>query len=308
MIFFGAVGFTHSVLLCCMFLKSEKVKVINQGIWLIKLLILRLSVNTTFFKYLQYFSIWDANFLYVLESIVFVDLVYVVDKAFDECAKQNNKIYILKAIISISVYITASFICFVSFQHNQTYVSVINAVFLAIFLVLAFIRTFEGNSILVAGMIGLNMNILGFYVQDDAAHNIGQDYNGFLIAFKYVFFLVFLIGMLGQGSSRLRTKKSTINELLALNTNKSEEDNRYVSSNKWTVYHYILTMICMGVPAGIYWQSQNHVEINNWMEINSMVWWLSGLFFYIWSLVSMKVFPDKDFSDLENYFREYQLQ
>lgn len=36
-----------------------------------------------------------------------------------------------------------------------------------------------------------------------------------------------------------------------------------------------------------------------------VVWWGSVLGIYIWSLVAMKVFPEQDFSDLENYFREY---
>jgi hypothetical protein len=61
------------------------------------------------------------------------------------------------------------------------------------------------------------------------------------------------MGMLCQGSNKLRTQKSTFNELLALNTNTSEEDNRYVSSNKWTVYHYIMIIIAASIPAVIGW-------------------------------------------------------
>lgn len=55
-IIFAAVGFMHFIVLCCMFLKSEKVKVINEGIWLIKIMVIavaalvyRLVVGTVFF-------------------------------------------------------------------------------------------------------------------------------------------------------------------------------------------------------------------------------------------------------------------
>lgn len=110
--------------------------------------------------------------------------------------------------------------------------------------------------------------------------------------------------MLCQGSNMLRTRKSTINELLALNTNPSEEDNRYVSSNKWTVYHYVMMMIAITVPALFCWTAETeHEEVPNWLWINKVVWWGSVLGLYVWSLLAMKLFPEQDFSDLENYFR-----
>lgn len=46
----------HLIIMCCMFLKSEKVKVINEGLWIVKViavallaLLLRLVVGTGFF-------------------------------------------------------------------------------------------------------------------------------------------------------------------------------------------------------------------------------------------------------------------
>jgi hypothetical protein len=66
--------------------------------------------------------------------------------------------------------------------------------------------------------------------------------------------------MLCQGSNKLRTRKSTINELLALNTNASEDDNRYVSSNKWTVYHYIMIIITATLPAAFFVWNEPETE------------------------------------------------
>jgi purine-cytosine permease-like protein len=77
-----------------MFCKSEKVKIINEGIWIIKVIIaallalfLRFTVGTTFFQYLEYISVWSANLLYLFIAIVFVDLAYAFDAYLDECAQ-----------------------------------------------------------------------------------------------------------------------------------------------------------------------------------------------------------------------------
>jgi hypothetical protein len=101
--------------------------------------------------------------------------------------------------------------------------------------------------------------------------------------------------MLCQGSNKLRTRKSTINELLALNTSASEDDNRYVSSNKWTVYHYIMIIITATIPAAIFtWKSTENSEDSEkfkWLEYNNLTWWIGTIVFYIWSLICSKLFP-----------------
>lgn len=301
----------HLIIMCCMFLKSEKVKVINEGLWIVKVLavallalLLRLVVGTGFFQYLTYFSIWGANLLYLFEAIVFVDLVYALDNSIDECAKENRKLYVLKAIVSISILIAASFLCFLSFQTNPTWICWTNAACLFVFLVIALLRIFPGNSILVAASVGLCINILGFYLQTDSGQL--NEYNTFLTIFKALFLVFLLLGMLCQGSNMLRTSKSTFNQLLALNTTSSEEDNRYVSSNKWTVYHYIMMMIAVTIPAVFCWHGPDvEHQIRDWLWINKTVWWGSVLGCYLWSLLATKLFPEQDFSDLENYFREY---
>jgi hypothetical protein len=139
--------------------------------WLIKIVIIaivalvyRLLVATAFFEYLGYFTIWGANLLYIFEAIVFVDLVYALDGRLDECAKENGKFYILKAIISISVVLAASFLCFVGFMHNPLWVCWANAICLVVFVILALLRLFQGNSIFVAASVCLCLNILGFYL------------------------------------------------------------------------------------------------------------------------------------------------
>lgn len=75
------------------------------------------------------------------------------------------------------------------------------------------------------------------------------------------------------------------------------------------MYHLIMAIICVSIPAIFCWHSDDsYLEIHWMLHINKMVWWCSVLFFYCWSLIAMKVFPSDDFSELENYFREYELK
>jgi hypothetical protein len=113
----------------------------------------------------------------------------------------------------------ASFLCFLSFKHNPPWVCWTNAACLLVFLLLALLRVFTGNSIMVAASIGLCLNILGFYLEEDSGEL--NQYNTFLTIFKVLFLIFLLLGMLCQGSNMLRTRKSTLNELLALNTTPS---------------------------------------------------------------------------------------
>lgn len=70
-----------------------------------------------------------------------------------------------------------------------------------------------------------------------------------------------------------------------------------------------MVVILMGVPGLFCWQEPNsHLGIDRAVAVGRYVAWISCCFWYLWSLLAMKVFPSEDFSDLENYFREYELK
>ena len=88
-VFFG-MGVTHLVLFGCMFLKSDKVKIINEGMWIIKILVglafsflFWLISGTAVFGVMSYVSVWIANWFYVFVALVFVDLVFALDATFE---------------------------------------------------------------------------------------------------------------------------------------------------------------------------------------------------------------------------------
>lgn len=165
--------------------------------------------------------------------------------------------------MSITLLITSSFICFISFRYNPSFVCWTNAICLFLFVIFAVLRIFPANSIFISSIIGLCINILGFYIKDDSSV---EDWNFSLHIIEILFVIFLLLGMLCPGSDSLRTRKSTLNELLALNTNSNEEDNRYVSSNKWTVYHYVMIIIASSIAVSICWDTKgNTEEVNKWL-------------------------------------------
>lgn len=79
-----------------------------------------------------------------------------------------------------------------------------------------------------------------------------------------------------------------------MNTAASEDDNRYVSSNKWTVYHYIMIIITLTIPAAIFTLETNkgsEEQDHDWAEYNYLTWWIGTVVLYIWSLICSKLFP-----------------
>ena len=171
---FVGVSLLHLVLFFGMFVKSDKVKIINEGMWIVKIIIalafafvLRMMVNTGFFELVSYVSVWLANWVYVFEALVFVDLVFAFNITLDEMAKTNGKIYGVKAVLSALVILGEIILCYYSFYHNQLWVSWVNVGCVVGFLVLAVLRLFEENSILVGSFVGLGMVVVSFYIHGE---------------------------------------------------------------------------------------------------------------------------------------------
>lgn len=84
-----------------MFCKTEKVKIINEGLWWIKisiillfLTLLSVFVDSSFFELMMNLSKWGSSSLYVfevivniIEAIVYVELIYSLDNSINACIK-----------------------------------------------------------------------------------------------------------------------------------------------------------------------------------------------------------------------------
>jgi hypothetical protein len=127
---------------------------------------LALLASTGLVTFLSYVSVWIVNLVYLFEALVYVDLVYALDRTFDEKAKENNKIYIVKATFTIIAFLAAGCLCFFSFQYNPVWISWTNIGVFAVFLIIALLRIFPENSLMVANMVALCLTVLSFYVLD----------------------------------------------------------------------------------------------------------------------------------------------
>ena len=149
-------------------------------------------------------------------------------------------------------------------------------------LVLVLLRVCKSNSLLVYSLVMIATNTMGYHYRMPPIQFNQSSYpyiQGSLI-------FITLLGTLGAGN-KVRTKKSSINELLTLNTSKEEEDNRYVSSNKWITYHYMLFAICLVLPCILNQNSSlSGQQQSEWDEIlmyYRIGGWLLGLLLEIGS-------------------------
>jgi len=98
--------------------------------------------------------------------------------------------------------------------------------------------------------------------------------------------------MLAEGGNQIRTKKSTINEILALNTSKKEEDNRYVSSNKWLMYHLVMVLMAFSFAAVFNYEYHTTNEsARSFLDIGRVSWWVTLILVYLWSIIVQRIYP-----------------
>lgn len=106
-----------------------------------------------------------------------------------------------------------------------------------------------------------------------------------------------LFCMLSEGGNQIRTKNSTLNEILALNTSKREEDNRYVSSNKWIIYHLLMVVIVFTLPILLTYDYEATDPSSRYLiDIGKLTWWGSAVVIYLWSIFVQRIYPEQDFS------------
>ena len=157
-------------------------------------------------------------------------------------------------------------------------------------LVIVLLRVCKSNSLLVYSLVMISTNTMGYYYRMSSMEFSQSSYpyiQGSLI-------VITLLGTLGAGSNKVRTKKSSINELLGLNTSKEEEDNRYVSSNKWITYHYIFFAICLVVPCILNQHSSlSGQEQSEWDDIFTYYrigGWIIFYLAYFWTLAAARIY------------------
>ena len=116
----------HLLLMIVMLLRNQLSKILNEGGWVLKLLIVSFLglfnmfvVAEGFVAGLHTVSAYLSIFWYIVQSLVIIDLIYTLDNSFNELAETAAKVHFLKAVISIVLTLTAVFLNALSYLHHQ---------------------------------------------------------------------------------------------------------------------------------------------------------------------------------------------
>jgi len=108
--------------------------------------------------------------------------------------------------------------------------------------------------------------------------------------------------MLHRGSGRLKTCGSSMNQMLGMNTERSEEAT-YVTTNNWRKFHLLMAVVSVAMPVVIIqWRhiTQENEDIfkESLPKIYSGISLLAAYLLYIWSILCIRCYPDRDLSEL----------
>lgn len=83
-----------------------------------------------------------------------------------------------------------------------------------------------------------------------------------------------------------------------MNTNREEEDARYVANNKWIIYHFVMAIIVFTLPMALNVEEQTlitHVHMDI-LTIQKIIGLSLAYVIFLWTLIAIKIYPERDFS------------
>ena len=210
-IIFTALGVFHLFMAGAMLCRSDKVKLINEGLWLPKVLtITALTLLVRLFYPLIPYALHSVTsacgvLLFLFGGMVFVDLLYAVDLELDALATRNNKLYLVRVGMTVLGLLWAVWLCVYGWGlPSWTYWT--NSGLLLLFLVMGLLRIFQGNSILIATLVSVMLSFTAFYLPNPSPPLLTPT----LLLIRTLSVLFLLLGMISQGSNKLRTRKSSL--------------------------------------------------------------------------------------------------
>lgn len=123
--------------------------------------------------------------------------------------------------------------------------------------------------------------------------------------------VLMLVSMLHRGSGKIKTPSSSFNQLLGMNTDKAEEA-EYIATNNWRKFHLLMAVICISMPVVLtQWRHITQTGEETLKEYLPKIYCgisvAAAYVLYIWSIVCIRCYPDRDLSELESYFKEFEL-
>lgn len=298
--------------------RNEKAKIINEGLWLIKMVLflalfgLSLLLGPTLTNY-AYYACLQCWLLYsLLQTLCVVDLSYSIGIAIKERVEETGQIKcrVLDAAITLGLYALAIWWNVESYKLIEKWLAVCNSVGIGLLFLVAFVRINPANTLLVSAPILLYIQALT-YIHGRLAEPSAFPMFSWPLE-SLALFLVFLtfLSMLHKGSGKVKTPNGSLNDLLGLTTQRTEETG-YISTNNWVKFHVVLSVICLALPVILtQWRhaSEEASRDKDWLaQIYSLVVIGWAYLAYLWSVLCVRCYPDRDLSELESYFKEFEL-
>jgi hypothetical protein len=148
-------------------------------------------------------------------------MIYTLDNTLKQTAEQHNLVHLIKALLALLSIIGAVIINVLSYTNfkelvYRLYIPIINSIAIGLFLFVLIFRVVKGNSLFVYGLVMMYNNVIGYYQRYPTTVLSSTNFS----SFQMFFFILSFLGILLPGSNKLRTKKSSLNEIFALNTSK----------------------------------------------------------------------------------------
>lgn len=104
-----------------------------------------------------------------MQSLIVIDMIYTIDILLKDLAEKNNKFFLVKALLAILAVIGAVVLNVLSYLHHREtadslYISILNSIYIGIFLLVAIGHVVKGHTLLVYGLVMVYSNLIGYYL------------------------------------------------------------------------------------------------------------------------------------------------
>jgi hypothetical protein len=216
----------HFLIFALLLPKTKHVKVINEGLWLLKILLIAALVflvghtfGPSISTIVELGSTLLSPILYILtvpihlypKNIILVDNIYFLEFKINNLSEKYKQVHVAKVIFSLLFWGLSIVLNVFSYFENQLWISISSSVIIVIFLVLTFLRVSRNNSLFVYAIIMVHLNLVAYSVHAEGDEDQNDNFKILEHGYRIFILVLALFGMLAEGGNQIRTNKSTIN-------------------------------------------------------------------------------------------------
>lgn len=248
-----------------------------------------------------------------MQSTAVIDLLWSFAVAVKERLEEQRStlLQIVSILLTLGSYSAAITLNVYEYNWLPKWLAVCNSVAIGLLFVAALVNINPNNTILLSGMVLLYLQCLSYILGMACLDTTTFKYKWTLEAVMLMLLGLLFLGMLHRGSGRIKTNSASVNHLIGLTTERSEEAG-YVTTNNWRKFHLLMAVVCMSLPVLLtQWRHITQDNEDTFKEtlpkVYSGISLLAAYLLYIWSIVCIRCYPDRDLSELESYFKEFEL-